>query len=307
MDEMMIFLLFANDCSQIADVVKKSLEEIGIRVYLANIMDVHDPPTDFTAILFLTPGMLSVLNSSCLPDLKWLPQRSKISALFFHNTIDITAESVQEVLVKSLPSFHKWRIYQLDKKVQKLILHILELVETDDEEAVPRHSLVFYPEYEWMENQTVFISFNTERMEEDRVTVEVDKRLIEATRVNPYTFSFICEDFGAYGHQYVNVYLNEDVTFTSRVFIKDRDHILLDEISKMDSPLNYLQNILKKIKYNEGALALPTIETKILEGTKHLLNRLNEIPDDDSDTDITEEKEGHILKIEDEPCKIRNV
>ena len=150
MDEMMIFLLYANDGSQIADVVKKSLEEIGIRVYLANIMDVHDPPADFTAILFLTPGMLSVLNSSCLPDLKWLPQRSKISALFFHNTIDITAESVQEVLVKSLPSFHKRRIYQLDKKVQKLILHILELVETDDEEAVPRLSLVFYPEYEWM-------------------------------------------------------------------------------------------------------------------------------------------------------------
>ena len=48
----------------------------------------------------------------------------------------------------------------------------------------------------------------------------------------------------------------------------------------MDSPLNYLQNILKKIKYNEGALALPTIETKILEGTKHLLKTLNKIPDD---------------------------
>ena len=87
-------------------------------------------------------------------------------------------------------------------------------------------------------------------------------------------------DFGAFGHQYVNVYLNEDVTFTCRVFLKDGDHILLDEISKIDSPLNYLQNILKKIKYNEGALALPSMETKILEGTKHLLKRLNDIPDD---------------------------
>ena len=95
-----------------------------------------------------------------------------------------------------------------------------------------------------------------------------------------YIFNISLIDFGAYGHQYVNVYLNEDVTFTSRVFIKDRDHIILDEISKMDSPLNYLQNILKKIKYNEGALALPTIETKILEGTKHLLKTLNKIPDD---------------------------
>lgn len=48
----------------------------------------------------------------------------------------------------------------------------------------------------------------------------------------------------------------------------------------MDSPLNYLQNILKKIKYNEGALALPTTDAKILEGTKTLLKRLNKIPDD---------------------------
>lgn len=47
--------------------------------------------------------------------------------------------------------------------------------------------------FELQENQTVFISFNTERMKDDRVTVEVDKRLIEATKVNPYTFSFICK------------------------------------------------------------------------------------------------------------------
>lgn len=156
MDEKVVFLLHANDGSQIADVVKKSLEkvQINISVIMANIMDVHNPPAAFTAILFLTPNALSVLKSSCLPDLKWLSQGSKMSALFFHKTINFTAEDVQEALLQTLPSYREWRVYPLAKKVPNLIAQILELIETDDEEADLELSLVsdctFHPEHEWM-------------------------------------------------------------------------------------------------------------------------------------------------------------
>lgn len=42
----------------------------------------------------------------------------------------------------------------------------------------------------FQDKQTVFISFNSERTQEDKVTVDVDQTLFEATRVNPYTFMF---------------------------------------------------------------------------------------------------------------------
>ena len=77
-----------------------------------------------------------------------------MSALFFHKTINFTAEDVQEALLETLPSYREWRVYPLAKKVPNLIAQILELIETDDEEADLELSLVsdciFHPEHEWM-------------------------------------------------------------------------------------------------------------------------------------------------------------
>lgn len=58
----------------------------------------------------------------------------------------------------------------------------------DFPDLVPQCKL--YPECEWKNNQTVFISFDSERTQGDTVTVDVDQTLFEATWVNPYTFIF---------------------------------------------------------------------------------------------------------------------
>lgn len=42
----------------------------------------------------------------------------------------------------------------------------------------------------FQDKQNVFISFNSERTQEDKVTVDVDQTLFEATWVNPHTFMF---------------------------------------------------------------------------------------------------------------------
>ena len=44
--------------------------------------------------------------------------------------------------------------------------------------------------FEFQENQTVFISFKTHYSNEEKVTVEVNKKLFEATWINPYTCTF---------------------------------------------------------------------------------------------------------------------
>ena len=44
--------------------------------------------------------------------------------------------------------------------------------------------------FEFQENQTVFISFKTHYSNEEKVTVEVNKKLFDATWINPYTCTF---------------------------------------------------------------------------------------------------------------------
>ena len=44
--------------------------------------------------------------------------------------------------------------------------------------------------FEFQENQTVFISFKSQFSDEEKVTVEVNQKLFEATWINPYTCTF---------------------------------------------------------------------------------------------------------------------
>lgn len=44
--------------------------------------------------------------------------------------------------------------------------------------------------FEFQENQTVFISFKSQYSDEEKVTVEVNQKLFEATWINPYTCTF---------------------------------------------------------------------------------------------------------------------
>lgn len=153
MDSPEVFLLYANDGSQIADLVKKRLEQNDTTVHAVNILHIQDPHHCSAAILFLTPRMFSVLKSSRLPDLKWLPQMSKVCALFFHETINFTGVAVQETLHQKLPSFRRWSVLPLGKKVRILTLQILDLLEIVNEVTDPELSLVSecdcYPEFEW--------------------------------------------------------------------------------------------------------------------------------------------------------------
>ena len=153
MDSPEVFLLYANDGSQVADLVKKRLEQNATTVHAVNILHIQDPLHCSAAILFLTPRMFSVLKASHLPDLKWLPQFCKVCALFFHETINFTSEGVQETLNQKLPLFRRWSVLPLVKKVRTLTLQILELLETVVEAADPELSLVSececYPEFEW--------------------------------------------------------------------------------------------------------------------------------------------------------------
>lgn len=50
--------------------------------------------------------------------------------------------------------------------------------------------LMFFVVFEFQENQTVFISFKSQYSDEEKVTVEVNKKLFEATWINPYTCTF---------------------------------------------------------------------------------------------------------------------
>nr|XP_022314071.1 uncharacterized protein LOC111118752 [Crassostrea virginica] len=294
MDSPEVFLLYANDGSQIADLVKKRLEQNDTTVHAVNILHIQDPHHCSAAILFLTPRMFSVLKSSRLPDLKWLPQMSKVCALFFHETINFTGVAVQETLHQKLPSFRRWSVLPLGKKVRTLTLQILDLLEIVNEVADPELSLVSecdcYPEFEWKENQTVFISFKSQYSDEEKVTVEVNQKLFEATWINPYTCTFYFTDCNGGGPQLVTVCLDGETVGTSQIFIKDRDLMLLDDINDVASPLHYLQGIMKRIKNNESALMSESITSNVLDGTRKLLQRLNKGDSKDLETPDVQER-----------------
>lgn len=169
--------------------------------------------------------------------------------------------------------------------------------------------------FEFQENQTVFISFKSQYSDEEKVTVEVNQKLFEATWINPYTCTFyftgipfmsfcmseymyisfvtksnakrksciwsintiinVIEDCNGGGPQLVTVCLDGETVGTSQIFIKDRDQMLLDDINDVASPLHYLQGIMKRIKNNESALMSESITSNVLDGTRKLLQRLN--------------------------------
>ncbi|XP_061191228.1 uncharacterized protein LOC133199440 [Saccostrea echinata] len=269
-----VLLVYDYDGSKIVDTVRKRLEQCDVTVRTAKISHVIDPPPCSASVLFLTPGMLSILKSSSR-ELKLL---SKVCALFFHDTINITGKSVQEILVKKLPFFPNWRVYPIVKKVRKLTLQILELIDAENEEADPEFCLLseftLYPDTTWKQDQDVIISFNSERSVEDKVMVETDNRLFEVTWLNPYTSRFKFADNCDYGKRTVTVYVNEVPVGSTQVVIKDRNQCILDEISDVRSPLHYLREILNMIEGREEKLHSEMSESLILKGTKKLLKTL---------------------------------
>lgn len=76
----------------------------------------------------------------------------------------------------------------------------------------------------------------------------------------------------------VTVSLNEDCVGTFKIFLKDRDEILLEEINDSASSLHFLQEILLSIKNKENDLLPECIDSEILNGTKQLLKKLALIP-----------------------------
>lgn len=275
-----VFLLYAQDGIKIADTVKKRLEQNETTVYTADVLQISEAFSSSALVLFLTPEMLSVLKSATSPNLKSVHQESSTCALFYHDTINFAGVSVQQILNRKIPSFERWHSYLLEKKVRPTVLQILDLVETADVEIPDLVSdCKFYPDMVWEEKQTVYISFNSERAQGDKVTVDVDQTLFEATWVNPYTFMFTYKDCSDFVQHSVTVLLNGAHVGSSKVFIKNRYQILREEINDETSPLHYLQDVMQTIKDTEVELLTVTTDTKILRGTRELLKRLNQTSD----------------------------
>lgn len=285
LDFPVIFLLFSHDGKKIADTVKKSLEKNEITVHNVDISQISEAFPSSALVVFLTPVMLSVLKSAHAPDLNSVYNKSSTCALFFHETINYTGDSVQQLLKQTIPSFQKWSCFPTGNKVLTIVLKILELLDTVEEEQDQEFpGLVsecqLYPESVWKDNQTVFISFNYEGTQEDKVTVNVDETLFEATWVNPYTFMFkYNHGCNANGERLVIVSVNGECKGTSKIYVKDRSQILLEEINDSASPLHFLQDIVKSIKDTESELPNASIDVKLLDGTKQLLKMFTQLPD----------------------------
>lgn len=280
-----IFLLFAHDGKKIADTVKKSLEKNETTVHNVDVSQVSEAPPSSVLVLFLTPGMLSVLKSPNAPDLNGVYSKSSMCVLFFHDTINFTGDSVQQLLQQTIPSFQKWSCFPTGNRVLTIVLKILELLDTVEEvqdQEFPGlvSECQLYPESVWKDKQTVFISFNYERTQEDKVTVNVDELLFEATWFNPYTFMFkYNHGCNANGERLVVVSVNGDCKGTSKIFVKDRNQILLEDINDLASPLYFLQDIVKSIKDTESEIHNASIDVKLLDGTKELIKMLAQLPD----------------------------
>ncbi|XP_048757755.2 uncharacterized protein LOC125668053 isoform X2 [Ostrea edulis] len=131
-----------------------------------------------------------------------------------------------------------------------------------------------------MQNQDVFISFDSEIPAEDKIMVEIDGGMFEAKRINPYTYVFTFADCFGSGNRTVAVLMNEDLLLgTHQIVVKDGYQTLLDEINDVTSPLHYIQEILTTTQTNEGHLKSEMTNTLILEGTKNLIKKLHEKSD----------------------------
>lgn len=74
----------------------------------------------------------------------------------------------------------------------------------------------------------------------------------------------------------VTVCANDVHVGACKVLIKNRDQILLEEINDENSSLHYLQDIMQTIKDTEVELHTVTTDSRILNGTRQLLKRLNQ-------------------------------
>lgn len=277
MENPIVFLLYAQDGFKIADTVKIRLEQNETTVHVADVLRINEVFPSSALVLFLTPEMLSLLKSPNAPDLKSVHQKSSTCALFFHDMINFAGDSVQQILKQKIPSYDKWNTYLLEKSVRSTVLQILNLVETVDVEIPDLVSdCKLYPDAVWEDKQTVFISFNSERTQDDKVTVDVDQTLFEATWVNPHTFMFTYKDCRDFAQHTVTVFVNGAYVGACKVLIKNRDHILLEEINDGNSPLHYLQDIMQTIKDTEVELQTVSNDSRILKGTRQLLKRLNQ-------------------------------
>lgn len=82
-----------------------------------------------------------------------------------------------------------------------------------------------------------------------------------------------CRDFLQHA---VTVHVNDAYVGACKVLIKNRDQILLEEINDENSSLHYLQDIMQTIKDTEVELHTVTTDSRILNGTRQLLKRLNQ-------------------------------
>lgn len=154
LDFPVIFLLFAHDGIKIADTVKKGLEKNEITVHSVDISQISEAFTSSALVLFLTPGMLSVLKSAHAPDLNSVYNKRSTCALFFHETINFTGDSVQQLLKQKIPSFKKWSCFPTGNRVLTIILKIIELLDAVEEgpnQDVPglESECQLYPESVW--------------------------------------------------------------------------------------------------------------------------------------------------------------
>lgn len=154
LDFPVIFLLFAHDGIKIADTVKKGLEKNEITVHSVDISQISEAFTSSALVLFLTPGMLSVLKSAHAPNLNSLYNKSSTCALFFHETINFTGDSVQQLLKQKIPSFKKWSCFPTGNRVLTIILKIIQLLDAVEEgpnQDVPglESECQLYPESVW--------------------------------------------------------------------------------------------------------------------------------------------------------------
>lgn len=289
MENPTVFLLYAKDGINIADKVKERLEQNETTVHVADVLKIHEEFPSSLLVLFLTPEMLSLLKSPNAPDLKSVHHKSNKCALFFHDTINFAGDPVQQILSQNVPSYENWHPFMIEKKVRGTVLQILNLIETQDVEIPDLVSdCKLYPDEVWEDKQTVFISFYSERTLEDKVTVDVDQTLFEATWVNPYTFMFTYKDCRDSPQHTVIVCANDVHVGACKVLIKNRDQILLEEINDENSSLHYLQDIMQTIKDTEVELHTVTTDSRILKGTRQLLKRLNQT--------VSKESSAHMNK-----------
>lgn len=94
-----------------------------------------------------------------------------------------------------------------------------------------------------------------------------------------FVFNYILAGCNANGERLVVVSINGDCKGTSKIFVKDRNQILLEEINDLASPLYFLQDIVKSIKDTKSEIHNASIDVKLLDGTKELIKMLAQLPD----------------------------